>query len=354
MRLICLSSLLFLSGCSSLNYYLDGINGHLDVLAKSKDIESVINDPKSSDSLIKQLRLTLEVRAFASRVLKLPENNSYRSFADLKRDFVVWNVIAAPEFSIQPRQWCFFWVGCLNYRGYFSKDDAEGYADELRRDGFDVYVGGVRAYSTLGWTDDPLLNTMLYKEPVRLAALIFHELAHQQVYIKDDSSFNESFATAVEMAGVQRWLNAQGDMQAYQRYQTRYQFREAYSTLVQQTREQLNHMYRQASSVEKKRTDKVRILQAFQTNLIELSRQHNDIWKGHSWLETPLNNAHLSLVATYHTWVPAFMYLLEKVNGDLDKFYKAVEELGDLSITQRSASLELLNIEAIRIQAQLD
>src|SRR4051812_10885006 len=199
-----------LCGC----YLIQAATGQMQIVSKRQPIAEVIRDPATSEKLKARLEYVAAARDFASRELGLPDNESYRSYADLGRPYVVWNVFAAPEFSVEPRQWCFPIAGCVVYRGYFSEAAAQRYARKLRRRGDDVAVGGVAAYSTLGHFKDPVLSTMLGWSDAQLAATLFHELAHQVVYVPGDSQFNESFATVVEEAGLERWLAArQGEQE---------------------------------------------------------------------------------------------------------------------------------------------
>ena len=197
------------SGCSTIGYYHQSISGHFKLISKREPIVNIVNDSGRDENLIKQLHLAQELRLFASDKLKLPDNDSYRSFVQLDRPYVTWNVFAAPEFSISLQQWCFLVIGCVPYRGYFDEADAKRYAEQLSIQGLDVYVAGVPAYSTLGYFDDPLLSSMLDRGELVTASYIFHELAHQQYYLKGDGAFNEAFATSVEEIGVLLWLHEQ-------------------------------------------------------------------------------------------------------------------------------------------------
>ena len=199
------------AGCADLVYYLQSADGELRVLEARRPISEVLADPATPPALKSRLELVLRLRDFASRELKLPDNGSYRNYADLHRQFIVWNVFAAPEFSVTPKRWCFLIAGCVAYRGYFSREGAEKLAVRLRSEGYDVFVGGVPAFSTLGWFDDPVLNTFINYPEYELARLLFHELAHQRVYAKNDSQFNESFAVTVETVGVERWIAHRND-----------------------------------------------------------------------------------------------------------------------------------------------
>ncbi|MBI5783517.1 MAG: aminopeptidase, partial [Gammaproteobacteria bacterium] len=199
------------SGCASPGYYLHAVSGQIEILNKRRPVEEVLNDPATTPQTRQQLKLVRRLRDFASRELGLPDNDSYRSYTDLERPFVVWDVFAAPELSLEPKQWCFLVAGCVPYRGYFARDEAEQFAADLKQDGYDVYVGGVPAYSTLGWFNDPLLNTFIHRSEPELAGLLFHELAHQKIYVSGDTTFNESFATVVELEGVKRWSQQNGN-----------------------------------------------------------------------------------------------------------------------------------------------
>jgi predicted aminopeptidase len=186
------------AGCQSLAYYTQAIGGHLKVLSRARPVPEWLADPSTPPELKQRLETARRIREFASTHLKLPENNSYAAYAELNRSYVVWNVFAAPEFSVEPKNECFPFIGCVSYRGFYSEGDARRHAAKLREAGYDVYVGGVPAYSTLGWSDDPLLSTFIGYSDAQLARLVFHELAHQLVYVRDDTTFNESFAVAVE------------------------------------------------------------------------------------------------------------------------------------------------------------
>ncbi|MDD5330670.1 MAG: aminopeptidase, partial [Sulfuricella sp.] len=197
-KALAIAAALFISGCANLGYYSQAVGGHLHVMNAAHPIRDVLQDPAADPELKHQLEDVAAIREFASRELALPDNNSYRAYADLGRPYVVWNVFAAPEFSVEPEKWCMAFVGCVNYRGYYDRADADRYADALRHRGLDAFVGGITAYSTLGLFDDPVLNTFLRLGDTEVARTLFHELAHQRLYVKGDSVFNESFATTVE------------------------------------------------------------------------------------------------------------------------------------------------------------
>ena len=209
-RLVPLLLGVLLSGCASLDYYAQVSRGQLDLLAARQPVADLLADPQTDPQLQRRLALAQQARDFASARLALPDNRSYRLYADLRRPYVVWNVFATPELSLAPLTHCFPVAGCVAYRGFYQQGRARGAAALLQGEGLDTYVAGIEAYSTLGWFDDPILNTMLRWDDERLAAVIFHELAHQQLYVADDTAFNESFASFVEQEGLRQWRAARG------------------------------------------------------------------------------------------------------------------------------------------------
>lgn len=333
---------LLLAGCGNVSYYLHSVGGQIEIWQREKPVASLLQDPDLSPLLKTQLERATRIRDYASRELGLPDNRSYRSYADLARPFVVWNVFAAAEFSTEPRQWCFAVAGCVGYRGYFSEAEARSQAAALAAEGNDVYVGGVPAYSTIGWFDDPLLNTFIHYPEPELARLLFHELAHQILYVKDDTVFNESFATVVEQAGTARWLANHGSEADRARYTELQRFRADFRLLVTQTRTALAELYAGSAAPEQKRRRKAELLAALQTQY----QQRKGDWGGFSgydrWFAQPLGNAHLASVAIYTQRVPAFEVLLKQQGGDLPRFYTAVRELAALPAAERNARLEAL------------
>ncbi|MDT8926967.1 aminopeptidase [Pseudomonas taiwanensis] len=331
---------LLLNGCSSLGYYGQLAEGQWQLLNARTPVAQVIADPATTPRLRARLEHAEQARAFASEHLKLPDNGSYRVYANLGRPFVVWNVFATPELSLQPVTHCFPIAGCVAYRGYYRQGAARGAAAVMRRDGMDVYVGGVEAYSTLGWFDDPILSSMVGWGDERLAALIFHELAHQRVYVKDDTEFNESFATFVEQEGSRQWHVARGfatirDGQVKQRDQ--------FTRLVLASRERLQAIYAGPLDDAHKRIAK-------QAEFERLRREYRVLrdtqWSGDkrydAWVYGPMNNAKLLPVGLYDQWVPAFAALFDDVGGDWARFYGRVEALGRLPLAARKAALEQL------------
>lgn len=336
---ILILSAVTVSACSSFGYYMDLMAGHSELLEQRKPVTEVLAEKETSPKLRELLKTSQNIRDFASNKLDLPENDSYRQYADIKRPYAVWNVVAAKEFSIKPKKWCFLFVGCLSYRGYFSKEEATEYANELKTNGYDVYVAGANAYSTLGWFDDPLLNTMMYKSEARRAGIIFHELAHQVVYIDNDSAFNEAFATAVEQEGIRRWLEEKGEQNEYKKYITNKNRDSELNQLLKQTRENLKQIYQTKESVEIKRLKKKQTFALMQQKYQQLKKS----WAGYKaydkWMSQELNNSHLLLIATYHDLVPTFAAMLKKEKYDLKKFYLVVEQFGQLDKVKRKELL---------------
>ena len=326
------------AGCANLGYYLQSADGQLKVLNARRPIAEVLADPATPPALKTKLELVLRLRDFASSELKLPDNRSYRNYADLRRPFIVWNVFAAPEFSIEPKQWCFLIAGCVGYRGYFSPDGAEQFAAGLRAEGYDVFVSGVPAYSTLGWFDDPVLNTFINYPEYELARLLFHELAHQRVYAKHDSQFNDSFAVTVETAGVQRWIDRHGDAPMRQAFAASQARRADFVALMQQYRERLRELYRQPL-----RPDEMRMRKA--ETFAQMRRDYGELkarWNGYSGYDryfAEVNNAQIASVAIYNALVPQFERLLAESGGDLAAFYARVEKLAALPREERAALL---------------
>lgn len=328
-----------LAGCATLGYYGQSIGGQLEVLNKRRPIAELLDDPATPADLKPKLALILRLRAFASEALQLPDNDSYRSYADLNRPYAVWNVYAAPEFSLSPKEWCFPFVGCVAYRGYFAKAEADAYAVELRDEGYDVYVGGVAAYSTLGWFHDPMLNTLIHRPEADLAGLMFHELAHQKIYARDDSAFNESFATTVELEGARHWLNQNGTPQQLAGYRTTKQHQARFVTLMLDTRSRLAALYATDQADTAKRTAKALIFSELRA---EYARQVSDGRLGadyRRWIESDLNNAMLVPIGVYHQYVVAFQALLAQEPGDWTAFYRRVQRLAELPKEQRHAQL---------------
>jgi predicted aminopeptidase len=331
------------AGCTQLGYYVQAMQGQYALLAEARPIDDWLADPQVGDKLKGKLVRVKEIRAFAASELDLPDNDSYKTYADLKRSYVLWNVVATPELSMKPAQWCFPIAGCVNYRGYYSKDEALAFAEGLRREGYDVQVSGVPAYSTLGWFSDPVLSTFIQYPDGELARLVFHELAHQVAYAPDDSKFNESFAVAVEEEGVERWMEKFGDekmRRSYAEYEGR---KDDFIALLLKYRSRLEDNYARQASDDDKRRHKAEIFLAMKEEYKLIKEQR---WGGYAgydrWFAEPLSNAHLSLIATYHDLVPAFRALLAK-EKNLASFYAHVRKLAQLEKPLRHRQLAQLS-----------
>lgn len=332
---------LTLAGCAQLGYYAQAVNGQMWVLGARQPIARVIDDPATPEPRRERLRVALAAREFASRELGLPDNGSYRQFSDLGRGYVVWNVVATPELSLTPRRSCFPVAGCLDYRGWFNRDRAEQHAARLRAAGDDVFSGPVDAYSTLGWFDDPLLNTMLAWSEADMVAIVFHELAHQRVYVPDDSRFNESYATAVETEGLRRWL-AGREPAAYALWQASRDQSRQVRALLADTRRTLADVYASPLSDDAKRVAKRDALDAARARYRALRDTEGWDRRHDGWFGERLNNALLAVLHTYHGWVPAFQALLAARGGDFAAFHAEVERLGGLPAAERQAALRAL------------
>jgi predicted aminopeptidase len=329
---------LLLTGCATLGYYGQAALGQAEILLGRRSLANAMADPATPPATRAKLALAADARRFATTALALPDNPSYLRYTDLGRPFVVWNVFAAPALSLEPVRSCFPVVGCLDYRGYFREHRAREHARDLAAAGNDVYVGGVAAYSTLGWFADPLLSTMLAWDDRRLVTTIFHELAHQQVYVRDDTTFNESFAMAVAELGYARWRAARGepvdgDGDAGKDA--------ALVELLIRHRTVLDELYRREDLDDER---KLALKQAQFAVLAEDWAALRARWQGDArydeWMSTDMNNAKLASIATYHELVPGFRALFQRADGDFASFYARVEALGRLDATVRVHCLE--------------
>jgi len=329
-----------LCACTNLGYYYQAVEGQMQIWNRSRPIPQVIADAHTPPPIRERLTQVLRIRDFASAELALPDNGSYRKYADLERAFAVWNVFAAAEFSVAPKQWCFAFAGCVAYRGYFSEAHAEQFGQALRRQDLDVFVIGIPAYSTLGWFDDPVLNTVIRYPDAELARLIFHELAHQIVYISGDTVFNESFAVAVELEGVDRWLARDGDPAKRTAFALAQQRKSAFIDLVMKYRDRLSTLYASAASAEEKRRKKAETFAAMKAEYPTLKASWGGFGGYDRFFAQELNNAHLVPVATYSELVAGFRRVLAENGGDFKRFYAAVREIGKLPKKQRQAILK--------------
>lgn len=337
-----LSGLALLAGCADLAYYRQAAAGQWELLQARQPVAVLLADPATEPDLRRRLATAQALRDFASAELALPDNKSYRDYADLQRPWVVKNVFAAPELSLEPRRWCFLIAGCLSYRGYFDAAAAQRLVDELRVAGDDVYLAEISAYSTLGWFADPLLDTFIHWPTGRLAELLFHELAHQRLYIANDTAFNEAFATAVGQLGAERWLERHGATHEREDYAADLRRRAGFLELVTAARARLATLYDSPRDAEEKRAGKQAILAELQARYQDLKRD----WHGYAgydrWFARDLNNAKLAGVNTYYHWVPAFVALFEREGRDFAAFYQAAETLGHRPPKERDARLEAL------------
>lgn len=326
------------SGCASINYYSQSIQGQFEVMHKSRSIDDVLEDKNTSHTLRNRLHTILKIRAFSVEKLGLPDNKSYLSFADLGRDYVVWNIFAAEEFSLEPQQWCFLFVGCLQYRGYFSKQNAINFADELKSKGMETYLGGVSAYSTLGWFNDPVLNTMLKWSDARLAAVIFHELTHQLIYIKGDTEFNESLADAVAIIGVRQWLSTSGQTEQLEAYENYLARENAFVNLILKYKPLLEDIYRRDTPNDFKRREKQRLFNSIKSEYEDIKTDWDKDYYG-NWIRLKLNNASMASVISYRKYLNSFMKLYESTNNDIENFYKKVNLLAKCTFSERQRLL---------------
>jgi predicted aminopeptidase len=320
-------------------YLLQSVEGQLGLMSKREPIARVIDKPSTPPALRSQLEAVAVIRDFASRELGLPDNGSYRSYADVGRRYVVWNVVAAPEFSVEAKEWCYPIVGCVAYRGYFVEQRASRFAERLRAQGLDVAIGGVAAYSTLGHFNDPVLNTMMGWDDVELAAIIFHELTHQLLYVPNDSSFNEALATTVEEEGVRRWLHAQGRDADLANHMVQEQHYAKVVDLLSATRAELRAVYASGLAPDVARAKKRAAFSSLRSAFLRLKAD----WGGHApfekWFDSEIDNAHLASVATYYNCVPGFERELEVAGGNLTAFYARARELARLDQAKRDALL---------------
>ena len=340
--LMLLAMAVALSGCASAAYYLQAVQGHAELMRRAVPVEEAIASTGSTPALRARLARVLAIRSFASRELALPDNGSYRTYADLGRPFAVWNVFAAAEFSVRPKESCFLFAGCVSYRGFYDEQQAKRHAEALKGEGYDVFVGGVPAYSTLGWFDDPVLSSFVHYPEPEVARIIFHELAHQVVYVRDDTSFNESFAVAVEQQGVQRWLALEGSEEQRLVWSTLLSRREQFVDLITRYRERFEHFYAQPAGDEQKRAGKKALFEEMRRDYEALKAQWGGFAGYDRFLAQGPNNALLASVAAYTEWVPAFRALIEQHRGDMNAFYGEARKLAKLDKRQRNAVLSAL------------
>ena len=332
------------SGCSTVGYYAQSVGGHLSLLRAARPVPEVLADADTQDPLKQRLALSQRMRDFAVTELKLPDNASYRRFADLKRGAAVWNVVAAPELSLQLKTWCYPIMGCAGYRGYFERSEADSYATALREQRYEVSVYGVPAYSTLGrlpgdWMADPLLNTFILWPEGELARLIFHELSHQVAYAADDTEFNESFATAVERIGGARWLERHASAAARAEYAEFDARRQDFRAFTMRWRDALDAIYRSTASDDDKRERKAAAMARMRDEYEAMKRDRWGGFAGYDGWFARANNAAFGVLAAYNALVPDFERLFERSGRDFERFYTEVKRLAALPKAQRRAEL---------------
>lgn len=333
----------FLSGCQSIAYYSQAANGQISLLAKRKAIPKVIEAPDTSEKLRDKLSLVQTVRQFADQELGLPAKRQYASYVELGREYPVWSVMASPELSLAPKTWCYWFVGCLSYRGFFKQEAAQQLADQLKAEGHDVYLSGIPAYSTLGWFRDPVLSSFVFSPDADLAELLFHELAHQLLFVKGDTVFNESFAVTVAEEGLRRFsqthpVNFESRAQARKR-------REDFVALVLAYRAKLAGAYAQKVPEAEKREAKQKIIGELQTAYGQMKKEQWGGYGGYDAWFAELNNAKLNTVATYYDYVPALQKILADAKHDLPAFYAACRELAKLDAATRRTRLLKIKTE---------
>lgn len=334
------------SGCSTAKFYAQAIHGQAEILWKARPAAVVMRDPKVSGEVKRKLALTQEVRRFAKQQLGLPADRQYDRYTDLGRRYVSWVVYAAPEFSVEGKTWWYPLVGPLEYRGFFSQQAAEEEAAKLRAKGYEVDVGGVEAYSTLGWFRDPVLNTFFQSTDAELAELVFHELTHVKLFLPGDTDFNEAFATAVAEHAVRRWLEAKGDRAALARYEASLAKDREVIRLLLRTREKLQRLYLskpgepgEPGRVAQMRRGKAAILRTIREEYARIRARWGGASRYDRTFAKPWDNARLNTVATYYDLVPGLERLLAAKRGDLNAFYAAVEAMRTMTKAERRAAL---------------
>ncbi|HWD92330.1 MAG TPA: aminopeptidase [Verrucomicrobiae bacterium] len=350
------ATVLAVSGCQTIGFYAQAAKGQYQIFAHKKSIDKVIADPQTPVALREQLKLVAQLRDFARDQLKLPVDGNYLKYVDVHRPYVVWNVQATPQFSLQPRTWWYPLVGSLEYRGYFSEHGATNYAGRIARKDDDVYVDGVEAYSTLGWFKDPVLNTFIDLSEPELAEVIFHELGHRRVFARGDTDFNEAYATTVGQEGARRWLRASGKTNLLEKYAVALRRNDQFVHLIMSTREQLEKVYGDTLDKDGKvKAAKIpplppaQLKEQKQRVFAELRAKYEQLktgWGGYrgydEWFARELNNAQLNTIANYYDFLPAFKRLLDLNDGNMEKFYQAVERLSKMDKDQRHQSLRNL------------
>ncbi len=340
---VCLAAIpaLQLAGCTGPGYYAQAISGHMGLMISRQSVEALLANSSTDPELAKNLEQAMALREFATAALALPNDGSYTDFVETGRDAVVWNVVAAPEFSLEAKKWCFLVSGCVSYRGYFERDKADKFANRLQARGYDVSVSPAIAYSTLGWFDDPLLDTMFRYTDVQLAAFVFHELAHRKLYVSGDTAFNEAYATAVELVGVRLWLEGIQQTDALARWLATQTAAGDFAHLIQQAREALRAVYASGAKLEAMRMQKSHVLERLESDYRVLVGEQ---WGDHDyfagWFGRPLNNASLSLMSSYQGGECAFSELWSQSDHDPARFHALARTQAGLPAPDRKKWLE--------------
>lgn len=339
--ILLLPGLSMLAGCSTLSYYSQAVSGHFELMRARQPITALLADPATDPVLREQLETLQAARRFAVDTLQLPDNDSYSTYVATGRPYVTWNVVAADEFSVDARTWCFPIAGCVNYRGYFDESDARNYAAALQEEGpVDVIVGGASAYSTLGWFADPIYDTMLRGGDIGYVGTLFHEMAHQKLYVQDDSDFNEAFASFVEQEGIREWLIARDETARVAGYGRWLQRRKAFNALLRTTRDELSALYAGSLDPAAKRAAKQAVFAGLRSRYAQLKES----WDGYAgydrWFERELNNARLVSITTYQRYIPAFQVLFTEAGRDWPAFFTRSAELAGLPEAERHRQME--------------
>ena len=326
---------LLLSSCQTISFYTQAAKGQAEITLKRRPISKVLRDPTTEPKVASQLRLAQELVTFAEQKLSLDSSGSYQHYTDLKREHVVYIFHAVPEFSLEPKTWWYPIVGPQDYRGFFKKEQAVKIEQKFKEQGFDTYIGGVNAYSTLGFFRDPLLNTFIDYPEVDLAELIFHELTHHRYYEKGETAFNEALAEVVAREGTRRWLREKGDTAGLKTYKLRLKRRSAIRSAIEESIARLEELYSQEHHEEQMRSLKAKELSALKKRITQLYKGWQQ--KPSNFLSSPLNNAHLNAFTTYEALVPQLQQCLRDHNNDLDAFLSSVEREGtDILSTPQS------------------
>ena len=340
----------FLSGCGEFHYYLQAIEGHLDILNRKKDLRQLLQDPQTPPPLARKLRLVQHVRQFAKEQLQLPRIQGYRAYADIEKTYVSTVVTASQALKLEPYQWCFLFVGCVAYRGYFDSARAKAYAGQLAKEGWDVALGKVRAYSTLKWLNnefmpdyfkDPILNTFIERSDREIIGTLIHEMAHQVVFVAGDTSFNESFAVFVEEEGMKQYMQSrnQEDSPAYQRYLQSNEDQNRFLRIIRTFYKRFEELYHSPLSEEEKLLHKKRLFREMREKYRQNAHQFK-VLNYRGWFEQPLNNAHLLGIKRYHSYTTSFQRIFEEQQRHWPAFFKTIEEIADLPKDERDAYLQ--------------